>query len=343
MERLGVAAAIINAPHHVLYLTGYPTPPTHHSAVILQLEGGCTLVSPASDEKYAVDKFHFFEPSALATLRLDQALIVADKVDSLLKDKSGRIGLDKGGASAYLGELASEMIDLEPELIQLRRRKDPDEVALLKKGIAVTHACYSRARDMLAPGISELEMYAALYSTAVQTAGEAIPAIGNDFQCGTPGGPPTQRRAKAGELYIFDLGCVIAGYNADNCRTFAVDGEPTGIQLKAWKRIVEVFTFVEATVSPGVSCRRLYGDVKAMLDADWPGSFTHHLGHGVGLSPHEQPNLNPHWDHVFEEGDFFTVEPGLYEPELRGGIRLEENYLVTATGIEKLTSFPLEL
>ena len=83
--------------------------------------------------------------------------------------------------------------------------------------------------------------------------------------------------------------------------------------------------------------------MKSVLDVRWPGSFFHHLGHGVGLSPHERPNLNPHWEQEFREGDFFTVEPGLYEAELRGGIRLEENYLVTADGVEKLTSFSLEL
>ncbi len=80
-----------------------------------------------------------------------------------------------------------------------------------------------------------------------------------------------------------------------------------------------------------------------MLDEQRSGAFFHHLGHGVGLSPREQPNLNPHWDHYFEEGDFFTAEPGLYYEELNAGIRLEEDYLVTGEGVKKLTSFPLDL
>jgi Xaa-Pro aminopeptidase len=94
---------------------------------------------------------------------------------------------------------------------------------------------------------------------------------------------------------------------------------------------------------PGASCRELFEEVKELLDGSWPGSFFHHLGHGVGLYPHEQPNLNPHWDHTFAEGDFFTVEPGLYEEELKGGLRLEENYVVVAGGVKKLTWFPLDL
>ena len=83
--------------------------------------------------------------------------------------------------------------------------------------------------------------------------------------------------------------------------------------------------------------------LKARLDDYMPDNFTHHLGHGIGLFPHEAPHLNSSWDDVFEKGDVFTVEPGLYAPQLRGGIRLENNYVVTAAGVELLTPFPLEL
>jgi Xaa-Pro dipeptidase len=73
------------------------------------------------------------------------------------------------------------------------------------------------------------------------------------------------------------------------------------------------------------------------------GEMTHHLGHGVGLNPHEFPHLNPEWNDTLMEGEVFTAEPGLYGEELGGGIRLENQYLVTGTGVEKLTDFALEL
>ena len=78
---------------------------------------------------------------------------------------------------------------------------------------------------------------------------------------------------------------------------------------------------------------------------DWApvGKFPHHLGHGVGLQPHEYPHLNPKWDDVLLEGETFTAEPGLYGPQLNGGIRLENLYHVTATGVENLIAAPLEL
>ena len=80
-----------------------------------------------------------------------------------------------------------------------------------------------------------------------------------------------------------------------------------------------------------------------MLDEYRPDAFSHHLGHGFGLYPHTAPHLNPHWDDTFEEGDTFTAEPGLYAEELRAGIRLEQNYIVTSDGVEKMTNFSLEM
>jgi Xaa-Pro aminopeptidase len=100
---------------------------------------------------------------------------------------------------------------------------------------------------------------------------------------------------------------------------------------------------VEKTVRPGKSCRELYLEVEEILgDADG-AKLSHHLGHGIGLYPHEAPHLNPFWDDTFQEGEVFTAEPGLYAPNFRGGIRLENDYLVTQNGVELLSDFPLEL
>jgi len=340
---LGVEVAVLADPKHVLYLTGYQTPDAMESAAVLRDSGKCILVAPPCDEDLAVDEYIVYEPSFLYSLRLDQPLAVAQKVDGILDSTRRPAGLDKGGASGLLGELVKGAVDLDPVLAEMRRAKDEDELAIMKKAIDVTHSCYARAREIIEPGITELEVYTELYGTAVKDAGEKLPALGNDFQCNSPGGAPRDRRTKAGELYILDLGVCLAGYHADNSRTFAVDGEPDEFQHAAWSDICEVFSMVEEEVSPGVSCTELFEAVKSFLDIRWPGSFNHHLGHGVGLNPHEMPNLNPHWKHSFQEGDLFTVEPGIYGPKLRGGIRLEENYLVTSDGVEKLTSFPLDL
>jgi Xaa-Pro aminopeptidase len=202
---------------------------------------------------------------------------------------------------------------------------------------------YQRARQIVRPGINELDVYAELHAVAVRTLGEPPTYFGQDFQSGARGGPPRDREIEAGELMIFDLGVGFRGYYSDNARTIAVGGEPADAQRRAWEAVKQVFAMIEATARPGLSCRELFDAARKQLDAFRPWLFNHHLGHGVGLAPHEGPHLNPRWDDTLAEGDFIAVEPGLYHEDLRAGVRLEQNYLVTERGVALLTDWPLGL
>jgi Xaa-Pro aminopeptidase len=170
-----------------------------------------------------------------------------------------------------------------------------------------------------------------------------LTGTGNDYASGERGGLPRDRRIEAGELYILDLGPAYRGYFADNCRALAVNRDPTREQRRCCEQVAASFKIVEEMVKPGVRCRDLYAAVKAHLGQSKPWVFDHHLGHGIGLFPHEAPHLNPSWDDTFEEGEVIAVEPGLYGPELRAGVRLENNYLITKTGVELLSPFSMEL
>src|SRR6185503_2489481 len=102
-------------------------------------------------------------------------------------------------------------------------------------------------------------------------------------------------------------------------------------------------TMVEKMAQPGVRCRDVYAAAEEMARGATGNGFAHHLGHGTGLQPHEFPHLNPRWDDVLMEGEIVTVEPGVYDDSLRGGVRLENQYLVTRDGLRNLYSSPLEL
>ena len=172
-----------------------------------------------------------------------------------------------------------------------------------------------------------------------------LTGTGNDYQCGARGGAPRNgRRAAAGELYILDLGPAFRGYF---CRQLPDHRCQPPTDRRAANRLDACDEGAAARRSdrpPGKSCQELFHEAQAILDQAPVGVFNHHLGHGIGLFPHEGPHLNPNWNDTFEVGDVFTAEPGLYDEKiLRAGMRLENDYLVTETGVELLTPFPLEL
>ena len=346
MRRLSIDLAIITRTEHVQWLAGPRFGWVFEPAAALTIDGKLTLVAPnKAPDVAAADEVVTYEAQWHSTLRNDQREASSIELLKTLvgKPKAKRIGVEFSSFGPHLAKtLEAERVDLEPELYRLRRRKDPDELARLKKAIAGTKAMYARAREIIRPGLNELDMFNELQAVAVREFGEMLTGTGNDYACGERGGPPRDRKIEDGELYILDLGPAYRGYFADNCRAIAV-GKPTDEQLAANEYITEVFNIVQRQVKPGASCRKLFETVQAYLDSAPLGVFDHHLGHGIGLFPHEAPHLNPRWDDTFQEGDVFTAEPGLYDPKLRAGIRLENDYLVTATGVELLTDFPLHL
>jgi Xaa-Pro aminopeptidase len=353
MRRRDIDLVIVAKTEHVQWLTGPRFGWVYEPLAALWKDGTCTLVAPnAAPPVHAADAVTTYEAQWLCTLRNDQRHAAVDALKKVLRTqgRARRIGVEYSCFPRHFGdrtldELSDslEIVDVEPALYHLRRRKDADELARIKHAIGATGAMYAKAREIMQPGLSELEMFNTLQATAVNYLGEMLTGTGNDYACGVPGGPPRPRKIEAGELYVLDLGPAFRGYFADNCRAIAVDGKPTPLQLSAQKHIAEVFPMVTEFVKPGASCRALFTKVKAHLDAFTGARFDHHLGHGIGLFPHEAPHLNSMWDDTFEVGDVFTAEPGLYSDELRGGIRLENDYVVTETGVELLSDFPLGL
>jgi Xaa-Pro dipeptidase len=346
MQRTNVDLVIVQTAEHVQWLTGPRFAWLVQAAAVLAADGRCTLIAPQEEPLVAADEVVTYEARRLGTLRNDQrqacSAAVAKQLSGKVRPK--RIGVEFSCFAPYLAnELKADLVDVEPDLYRLRRRKEPDELARLKKAIAATGKMYEWARQIIEPGINELDVFDQLQAVAVVEFGEMLTGTGNDYACGERGGPPRNRRALDGELYILDLGPAFRGYFADNCRAVCVNHSPTDEQQAAWEQLAAVFPLIEQTVKPGVKCRDVFQQVKARLDEFMPGSFDHHLGHGIGLFPHEAPHLNSQWDDQFEEGDVFTSEPGLYSPELRAGIRLENDYLVTAIGVECLSDFPLGL
>ncbi len=352
MQAQGVDLAIVNLPEHVQWLTGPYVWRLVQTSAALWADGHVAVVGPPKKFTGVVaDDVHEYQAQLHSTLRNDQRQACSAVLVEALRQrgKPKRIGVEFSTFDVHTAQALAaawgdiEWIDLDPSLYRLRRRKDADEMARLRHAIAANGKMYARAREIIRPGVNELEVFSELQSVAVRHLGEMLTWTGNDYACGARGGPPRDRNIEAGELYILDLGPAFRGYNADTCRAIAVDGKPTEDQRRAWRHVAEVFPIVERTVKPGESCRALFDECNRWLGEFSEAKFDHHLGHGIGLFPHEAPHLNPNWDDKFEVGDVFTAEPGLYAEHLRAGLRLENDYLVTETGVELLSDFPLEL
>lgn len=346
MQEQKLDLVVVTQIEHVQYLVGPRFPWTMSPVAAIDAAGRVTLVAPnQAPASCAADEVLTYEAQWHSTLRNDQRAASSAVLVKALSGKPApkRLGGEFSTFSQHLLRLGGQLVDIEPALYRLRRRKDADELARLRKAIAGTGAMYAKAREIIRPGITEIDVFNELQSVAVREFGEMLTGTGNDYACGEMGGPPRNgRAAQAGELYILDLGPAFRGYFADNCRAIAVT-EPSKEQLAAWDSIQLVFQHLQATVKPGKRCQELFHEAQAILDKAPYGKFAHHLGHGIGLYPHEAPHLNPFWDDVFEVGDVFTAEPGLYAPELKAGMRLENDYLVTETGVELLSDFPMEL
>ena len=348
MQRLKLDLVIVQTIEQVQWLTGARYPWTMSPLAALRADGHLTVVAPKKPIlEAAAHEIVNYEAQWHSTLRNDQREAASVELLKALPNKAAlkRIGVEFSCFTSHLAALPGERVDIEPSLFRLRRRKDPDELARIKKAIAGTEKMYALARKIIEPGITEIEVFNRLQAAAVEEYGEMLTGTGNDYQCGARGGSPrNNRKAQDGELYILDLGPAFRGYFSDNSRAIAVNGNPTEAQQTAWTYVMKVFKHIEATVKPGKNCQELFHEAQAILNDAPVGIFNHHLGHGIGLNPHEAPHLNPHWNDTFEVGDVFTCEPGLYdEQQLRAGMRLENDYVVTATGVENLSPFPMEL
>jgi Xaa-Pro aminopeptidase len=348
MDRIGVELAVVTCRETVQWLTGALVRPPYEPAAVLQSDGRMMLVLPERQlgDVAAVDERIGYPAKLHSTMIDDQRESSSATLKKALSHIPQRVAVEFSTLSPhllFLAEGGKTLANIGPIVFQLRRKKDHDELALMCRANDANRAMYVLAREIVQPGIKELEVYNELHAVAVRTLGEPLTYFGQDFRCGARGGLPRDRAIEAGELYILDLGVGFRGYYSDNARTLAVDGQPSAEQQRAWAAVHSVFAYVEQAVRPDMSCRALYESVRQQLAPFEPWVFNHHLGHGVGLAAHEGPHLNPHWDDTFAEGDVIAVEPGLYHDDLQSGVRLEQNYLVTASGVELLTPWPLEL
>jgi len=348
INRHGLDAAILMNPKTVHYFTGSLVDTALPQAFAIDADGDSLLVTNRQPEQTAASEVVIYTAYTIQRL-FSRASMHEELVSTLAGWYTGQsLGLEFDFATFGAGwELAEEPTDLTPDLQRIRRHKDPDELAAMRRTIAITEAAYAAIKPRLAPGMTEYQVYS-IAAEAMTAEAQTSLHISGDFASGVRGihggGPPTGRRLERGDLYILDLFPLYQGYMADLCRTFVV-GEATSLQRETWEHVAAGHEVLRSLIRPGARACEIYRALRQHLDAfgRFRGSFTHHAGHGLGMDGWEYPWLTPSSDQTLQEGEVIACEPGLYGEELRGGIRLEHNYLVTAEGPVALDSFSFDL
>jgi Xaa-Pro aminopeptidase len=231
-------------------------------------------------------------------------------------------------------------------LTALRRQKDPDEIALLRRCMRATDAGHAWARANIKPGMTELEVYCGVNSVCARDAGHAVIVYGDFAVSPGPerrGGPPTDRVLEPGDMFILDYSVVIGGYRSDFTNTLVVGKEPTADQQRLCDLCKAAMAAGEHELRAGAECQTVYDAVRGAFDKEGMAEyFPHHAGHGLGLVHPEAPYFVRHSDETLLAGDVVTLEPGLYVPGV-GGIRIENNYLITDQGYERLSDHTIAL
>ena len=347
----GIEAAVLSDPREIYYLTGlllrqFP------ALLYLETAGAAWLVCHTEEGEALVDGRATYESGTLYTMNPDPmrrlAAAVADRLSGARAPR--RIGWQMEALPRLIGDTVAEAVHpgewmaIDDEIAALEKRKDPDEVALLRKAIGCSLAAYAAARAAIAPGVNELSVLAAGYAAATMCGGEVVEHNG-DYHAGELGGFAQDRAVPAGELYIIDAWTTYRGYWSDLCRTFAV-GEPTPLQREVFDHVAGILAAAPSRIQPGARGTELWRWIDGRL-REHPhlreiGMLTH-AGHGIGLRAHEAPDLNRDREGILEVGDVVCVEPGAYSAALNGGVRLENTYLVTESGAELLSDYPVAL
>ncbi|MGQ9457392.1 MAG: M24 family metallopeptidase [Anaerolineae bacterium] len=223
---------------------------------------------------------------------------------------------------------------------RLRAVKDPEEVAAIRRAVALADDVLEDVLPTLRPGVTEREVAWRLESAMRERGAEKVSfdlIVASGPNSAKPHAVTTDRPLGRGEPIVMDMGCVVDGYCSDLTRTVIL-GEPDGRFRDLYDLVLQAQRAAEEGIRPGMSGREADALAREILDAaGYKEEFGHSLGHGVGLEIHELPRLSALAEEPLQEGMVFTVEPGVYIPGW-GGIRIEDVAVLRADGVEVLTA-----
>jgi Xaa-Pro aminopeptidase len=359
----GLDALVVRAPDNVLYLSNF-WGMKGYDAVVFPAEGEPALIcleasaDDAARTAWTADVrllkgYDDGDPRPPTARTLDLALEAARQ--------HGRVGLELSlgtqAADRMVGEPTTftrawfdswpEAVDATPLLVRARAIKTEQEIERMRLANEIAAAAMEHVRSNLTPGMKESEAGAIwngfVHGHGTGWEGKVELAYGFSLVWSGPGirtftatgDRPVQER----EPTLFEIWVCADGYWCDHTKNLC-PGELTPEYEQLLESLTAVYDRAVDHCRPGASLAELDRLIReGIAEAGYPGQPSHPVAHGVGARAHEPPYAHQAGSGTIEEGMVLAIEPGIYW-EGGGGLRLEDNFLVTGDGVEKLSSFP---
>ncbi|MCH7322391.1 Xaa-Pro peptidase family protein [Solibacillus sp. MA9] len=344
-----IDAAFITTPDNVFYFSGFNSDPHERLLGIMVFKDSEPfLICPKMEMPDVVAAGWKYE--VVGHEDTENAWDVVAKTVASRKTAFNTLAIEKSHLTVERYEAIKERYEnvtfkgIDEKINEMRICKGKEELVKMRKAAELADYAIQVGCDAIAEGKTEMDILNEIES-AIKAKGYAMSfdtMVLAGEKAASPHGTPGDRKIQHGDLILFDLGVIYEGYCSDITRTVAF-GQPGEEQIKIYNTVRAANENAIAAVKPGVRAMDLDKIARDTISAAGYGEyFTHRLGHGLGISVHEFPSINGTNEMVLNEGTVFTIEPGVYKTNV-AGVRIEDDVVVTNTGVEILTKFTKEL
>lgn len=240
---------------------------------------------------------------------------------------------------------AARFVSAESLFTDLRIQKDASEISTLREAIHIAQDALKATIPFISIGRTEKEIASELVINLFKLGSESelpfAPIVAAGPNSANPHASPSDRKLVAGDLLVIDWGAAYDGYCSDLTRTFAIGKVDLELR-KIYETVKAANEAGRAAGKPGVAAGVVDNASRNVIESVGYGKFfTHRTGHGLGMEAHEAPYMFAENEQLLAPGMVFTVEPGIYLPD-HGGVRIEDNVVITETGAETLSTYSRE-
>jgi len=238
-----------------------------------------------------------------------------------------------------------ELVPVSQVIENIRIYKDDEEVKLIKTAVEIADEAFLHILQWIKPGMTEIEVALEL-ENAMRKRGASGASfdiiVASGIRSALPHGIASDKIIENGDMVTIDFGAVYQGYISDLTRTIAI-GKPVDQLQEIYKIVLEAQLNGVNNTKAGMSGKEADALTRDIIASyGYAEYFGHGTGHGIGLDVHETPVLSSRYEGKLENGMMFTIEPGIYIPEL-GGVRIEDDVYLSDNGLEVLSKLPKEL